>query len=147
MDDESKSLQAEIGRISERLGVPSIPVGRRTDDGLNIYIDEDGSYHFAYFDRGKLHLDRVGDLDDVLYWYCGGLASRQASKYVGDSRQSFIYQYEVLSKFNIDWAKRQVRETAAMFRNGQPEDIGLLLDIGEPLWVGCQPQRTSVACL
>jgi hypothetical protein len=44
-----------------------------------------------------------------------------------------LYEYEVLSRFNPEWAKRQVRELAAMFRDGQPEDLALLPDIGEPL--------------
>jgi len=131
--NKSEELQANLDRISQRLGVPSMPVGLRTNDGLNIYVDDDGLYHFAYFERGKLGFDRVGDLDDVLYWYCEGIVSTQASRHIGDRKQSFLYQYEVLSKFSPEWAKRQVRELAAMFRNGQPEDIALLPDIGEPL--------------
>jgi hypothetical protein len=51
----------------------------------------------------------------------------------GDRAERFKYEYEVLSHLNVDWAKRNVRETAAMFRNGQPEDIALLPDIGEAL--------------
>jgi hypothetical protein len=39
----------------------------------------------------------------------------------------------VLSNINVHWAKRNARETAELFRNGQPEDIALLPDIGEPL--------------
>nr|WP_232375008.1 immunity 63 family protein [Mycolicibacterium mengxianglii] len=133
LDDKSEELQLEIDRISERLGVRSMPVGLRTNDGLNVYIADDGSYHFAYFERGKLGFDNVGNLDDLLYWYCEGIVSSQASKYVGDRRQRFLYEYEVLSHFNPEWAKRRVRELAAMFRHGQPEDVALLPDIGEPL--------------
>ncbi|WP_024442656.1 hypothetical protein [Mycobacterium sp. UM_WGJ] len=110
-----------------------MPVGLRTNDGLNIFVDEDGSYHFTFYERGKLGFDRVGSLDDLLYWYCAGIVSRQASREVGDRRERFRYEYEVLSEFNIGWAKRNVRETAALFRNGQPQDIALLPDIGEPL--------------
>lgn len=47
--------------------------------------------------------------------------------------QRFNYEYQILSQFNVDWAKRRVRDLAAMFRNCQPEDIALLPDIGEPL--------------
>lgn len=40
---------------------------------------------------------------------------------------------ERLREFSVAWARRRVRELAAMFRNGQPPDIALLPDIGEPL--------------
>jgi hypothetical protein len=105
----------------------------RTNDGLNVYVADDGLYHYAYFERGKLGFDQVGDLDDVLYWYCEGIVSTQGSKYFGDRKQRFLYEYEVLSKFNTEWAKRRVRDLAEMFRNGQPEDLALLPEIGEPL--------------
>nr|WP_231384249.1 immunity 63 family protein [Mycobacterium sp. UM_WGJ] len=133
LDDKSNALQVEIDQLSEALGARSMPVGLRTNDGLNIFVDEDGSYHFTFYERGKLGFDRVGSLDDLLYWYCAGIVSRQASREVGDRRERFRYEYEVLSEFNIGWAKRNVRETAALFRNGQPQDIALLPDIGEPL--------------
>ena len=133
LDAKSEHLQVEIDRLSDKLGVRSMPVGLRTNDGLNVYVADDGSYHFAYFERGKLYFDRVGGLDDVLYWYCEGIVSHQASKHNGDRGQSFMYIYQVLNQFSTEWAKRQVRELAAMFRDGQPEDLALLPDIGEPL--------------
>lgn len=132
-EGESAALQAEIDRLSEKLGVRPIPVAFRTRDDLNIYVAEDGSYHFAYYERGKLGFDRVGSLDDLLYWYTEGVVTSQAAKLVGDRAERFEYEYQVLSRFNADWAKRRVRETAALFRNGQPEDIALLPDIAEPL--------------
>ncbi|WP_236734159.1 immunity 63 family protein [Mycolicibacter kumamotonensis] len=132
-DDKSRELQREIDRLSEELGVRSIPVGMRTNDGLNIFVADDGSYHFAYYERGKLGFDQVGDLDDLLYWYCEDIVTSQASKAVGDRAERFSYEYEVLSDFSVAWAKRRVRELAEMFRNGQAEDIALLPDIGEPL--------------
>jgi hypothetical protein len=132
-DDKSRELQREIDRLSEELGVRSIPVGMRTNDGLNIFVADDGSYHFAYYERGKLGFDQAGDLDDLLYWYCEDIVTSQASKAVGDRAERFSYEYEVLSDFSVAWAKRRVRELAEMFRNGQPEDIALLPDIGEPL--------------
>lgn len=132
-EGESNALQLEIDRLSEALGVRSMPVGLRTNDGLNIFAGDDGSYHFTFYERGKLGFDRVGSLDDLLYWYCVGVVSHRASGAVGDRRERFKYEYEVLSEFNVDWAKRNVRELAAMFRNGQPQDIALLPDIGEPL--------------
>ena len=90
-------------------------VGLRTNDGLNIYIADDGSYHFAFYERGKLGFDRSGSLDDLLYWYCESVITRQAAKRVGDRAERFKYEYQVLSHLNTDWAKRKVRETAAMF--------------------------------
>jgi hypothetical protein len=133
LEDKSAELQTEMDRLSEQLGVRPMPVGLRTNDGLNIYVADDGSYHFAFYERGKLGFDRVGSLDDVLYWYCEGVVTREAAKLVGDRRERFKYEYQVLSRFDIGWAKRRVRELAVVFRNGQPEDIALLPDIGEAL--------------
>lgn len=133
LEDKSAELQTEMDRLSEQLGVRPMPVGLRTNDGLNIYVADDGSYHFAFYERGKLGFDRVGSLDDVLYWYCEGVVTREAAKLVGDRRERFKNEYQVLSRFDIGWAKRRVRELAVVFRNGQPEDIALLPDIGEAL--------------
>lgn len=134
LGDKSAELQSEIDRLSEFFGVRSVPVGFRSNDDLNIYIADDGSYHFAFYERGKLVFDRSGTLDDVLYWYAESLVRSQAAKRVGDRAERFKYEYQVLSQLNIDWAKRNVRETAMMFRKyGKPEDISLLPDIGEPL--------------
>jgi hypothetical protein len=133
LNDKTAEFQVEIDRLSEKLDVRPMQVGLRTTDGLNIYIADDGSYHFTFYERGKLSFDRSGSLDDVLYWYCQGVVARQAAKWVGDRRERFKFEYQVLSHLNGDWAKRNVRDTAAMFRDGQPEDIALLPDIGEPL--------------
>lgn len=133
LDDKSAKLQSEIDRLSAKLDVRSMPVGFRTNDGLNIYIADDGSYHFTFYERGKLGFDRSGSLDDLLYWYCEGVVTRQAAKWVGDRKERFKYEYQVLSEFDIDWAKRRVRELADIFRAGQPEDIALLPNIGEAL--------------
>jgi hypothetical protein len=133
LEVKSAELQAEINRLSEKLGVRSMRVGLRTSDGLNIYVADDGSYHFAFYERGQLGFDRSGTLDDLLYWYTEGVVSSQAAKWVGDRAERFKYEYDVLSIFNVQWAKRNVRETAELFRNGQPEDVALLPDIGEPL--------------
>lgn len=133
LDDKSTELQAEIDRLSEMLGVRPMPVGLGKNDGLNIYVADDGSYHFTFYERGKLGFDRVGSLDDLLYWYTEGVVTHEAAKAVGDRAERFKYEYQVLSQFNVGWAKRRVRELAAIFRNGQPEDISLLPDIGEAL--------------
>jgi hypothetical protein len=133
LDDKSVKLQSEIDRLSVELDVRPMPIGLRTNDGLNIYIADDGSYHFTFYERGKLGFDQSGSLDDLLYWYCESVVTRQAAKWVGDRKERFKYEYQVLSEFDIGWAKRRVRELAAMFRDGQPEDIALLPDIGEAL--------------
>ena len=72
-------------------------------------------------------------MDDVLYWCCKGVVRSQAARSFEDRKERFLYEYQVLSHYNPDWAKRRVRELAAMFREGQPEDIALLPNIGEPL--------------
>ncbi|MGV0583150.1 hypothetical protein ABQE45_05310 [Mycobacteroides chelonae] len=133
LDAKSAELQAEIDQLSERLGVRSMPVGLRTKDDLNVFVDEGGRYHFAFYERGKLGFDQVGSLDDLLYWYCESVVTQQAARRVADRKERFKYEYEWLSEFSTDWAKRRVRELSAMFRNGQPEDVSLLPDIGEPL--------------
>jgi hypothetical protein len=78
-DDKSAELQSEIDRLSAKLDVRPMPVGFRTNDGLNIYIADDGSYHFTFYERGKLGFDRSGSLDDLLYWYCGDVHYRVKS--------------------------------------------------------------------
>jgi hypothetical protein len=133
LGDKSAELQTEIDRLSETLGVRSMRVGFQTNDGLNIYVADDGSYHFTFYERGKLGFDQSGSLDDVLYWYCEDVVTSQAAKLVGDRAERFKYEYQILSRFDVGWAKRRVRELAAIFRNGQPEDVSLLPDIGEAL--------------
>jgi hypothetical protein len=132
-DNKSSELQTELNRLADRLGVRPITVGLRTNDGLNVFVADDGSYHFTFYERGKVGFDRTGSLDDVLYWFCEGTVISRASKEVGDRAERFKYEYQVLSQFRTDWAKRRVRELAALFRNVKPKDIGLLPDIGEPL--------------
>jgi hypothetical protein len=129
----SGELQTEIDRLSNELGVRPMQVGLRTTDGLNIYVADDGVYHFAFYERGQLGFDQAGSLDDLLYWYCEGIVTRNAAKLIGDRAERFKYEYQVLSRFDTRWAKRRVRELAAVFRNGQPQDIALLPDIGEAL--------------
>ena len=109
-------------------------VGLRTNDGLNVFVDDDGTYHYTTYERGKLVWDDSGSLDDVLYWYCKGVVHSRGSREVGDRKERFLYEHQVLSHFNPDWAKRRVRELATFFRSiSKPKDIALLPDIGEPL--------------
>ncbi|MCV7214698.1 hypothetical protein H7J51_05290 [Mycobacterium crocinum] len=137
MDARSVDLQTEIDRIASQLGVRSMTVGLLTNDGLNIYMGDDGLYHFAFYERGQLGFDKAGSLDDVLYWYCEDKVSDDAAKW-SDRKQRFQYEYDVLARFDAEWAKRRVRELAANFRRrrpdeARPEGISLLPDIGEPL--------------
>ena len=128
-------LQSEINRLAAGLGVEPMTVGMptRKNDDLNIFVDDDGIYHYTTYERGKLVWDDKGTIDDVLYWYCKGIVRGQAAKSIEDRKERFLFEYQVLSHYNPEWAKRRVRELAAMFRNGQPDDIALLPDIGEPL--------------
>ena len=134
-DSKARELQAEISRLSEELGVRPITVGLplRTTDDLNIFVDDDGTYHFAYYERGKLGFERTGSLDDILYWYCEDIVGDRAAHEFGDRKYRFAHEYRVLSHYNPDWAKRRVRELAADFRANKPKDLALLPDIGEPL--------------
>lgn len=133
MEDKSRELQAEIDRLSAKLGVRTMPVGLLTKDGLNIFVAEDNTYHFTFYERGQLGFDKVGSLNDLLYRYCQSIITREASARVGDRKDRFRYEYDWLSELDAEWAKRNVRETADMFRRWKPQDIALLPDIGEPL--------------
>jgi hypothetical protein len=134
-DTKSRELQAEIDRLAERLGVRPMAVATPTvmDDNLYIFVDADGIYHYAYFERGKLGFDRTGSLDDALYWYCSGIVGRRASRDFGDRKYRFAAEYTELSRYNPEWGKRRIRELAAKFRANKPKDLALLPDIGEPL--------------
>ncbi|MDM2173639.1 immunity 63 family protein [Mycobacteroides abscessus subsp. abscessus] len=133
MEDKSRELQTEIDRLSAKLGVRTMPVGLLTKDGLNIFVAKDNTYHFTFYERGQLGFDKVGSLNDLLYWYCQSIITREASARVGDRKDRFRYEYDWFSELDAEWAKRNVRETADMFRRWKPQDIALLPDIGEPL--------------
>jgi hypothetical protein len=133
MDVRSQELQSHLDRLASRLVLKPIPVGFQTNDGLNVFVADDGQYHYCFYERGQQNFDDVGTLDDVLYWYAKGVVSSRSSREVGDRAQRFKYQFDVLSEINPDWGKRRIRELAAMFRTTQPEGIALLPDIGEPL--------------
>jgi hypothetical protein len=137
VDARSSELQAEIDRLAAQLDVRSMPVGLLTNDGLNIYLDDDGLYHFTFYERGQLGFDRAGSLDDVLYWYCQDRVADDAARW-SDRKQRFQYEYEILGRFSPKWAKRRVRELAASFRRHRPDEphpegVSLLPDIGEEL--------------
>jgi hypothetical protein len=133
LGDKCSRLQAEIDRPAEGLGVSPMTVGMptRKDDELYVFVDEDGTYHYTYYERGKLRFDKAGGLDDALYWYCSDVVSSLAG--FSDRRDRFLFEYQVLSHSNPAWGKRYVRELAAMFREYKPQDLALLPDIGEPL--------------
>lgn len=137
LDARSAELQTEIDRYAARLGTTPMPVGMRTNDGLNVFVDDSGTYHFAFYERGQLAFDHAGTLDDVLYWYAQSIVTDKAS-YISDRKERFRYEYDVLSDLNPEWAKRRVRELAAKFRQwepgvARPDDLNLLPDIGESL--------------
>jgi hypothetical protein len=48
------------------------------------------------------------------------VATNQAAKRVGDRAERFKYEYQVLSQFHIEWAKRNVRESAALSQKTLP---------------------------
>ncbi|BBZ34488.1 hypothetical protein MCNF_30930 [Mycolicibacterium confluentis] len=41
-NDKIDELQREIDRLSQQLGVRPVPVGLKTNDGLNIFVDDAG---------------------------------------------------------------------------------------------------------
>jgi hypothetical protein len=136
-------LQSEIDRIADTLNVPSrtVKVGvLLTNDDYNVFIDDGGKYHYSYFERGQQRFDRVGELDDVLYWFAEGLTQDIGSHYAAqhtaldhDFRSvMWARQYELLSGLNPDWASRRVRELADYLRSwGLDRDVELLPNIPE----------------
>lgn len=112
----ASEVQAEINRLPESLGVRRTRVGLRTRDDLNIHVADHGSYHFTFYEPGQPLFDRMGALDNILYWYTDGVVAGQAAKFVGDRAERFRYEFQVLSRFSILWTKRRVREHAAIFR-------------------------------
>ncbi len=137
LDAKSSELQNEIDRIAAQLGIRAMAVGLLTNDGLNIFVDQDGVYHFTFYERGQLGFDRAGSLDDLLYWYCQDRVADDAARW-SDRKQRFQYEYEILGRFSPEWANRRVRELAANFRRRRPDEphpegISLLPDIGEEL--------------
>ena len=136
-DARSVELQTEIDRLAGRLGATPMPVGMRTNDGLNVFVDDSGTYHFTLYERGRLGFDQAGTLEDLLYWYAQSIVTDKAS-YISDRKDRFRYEYDVLSGLSPEWAKRRVRELAAKFRQwepgvARPDDLNLLPDIGESL--------------
>lgn len=136
-DARSVELQTEIDRLAGRLGATPMPVGMRTNDGLNVFVDDSGTYHFTFYERGRLGFDYAGTLEDLLYWYAQSIVTDKAS-YISDRKDRFRYEYDVLSGLSPEWAKRRVRELAAKFRQwepgvARPDDLNLLPDIGESL--------------
>ncbi|OBG72323.1 MULTISPECIES: Imm63 family immunity protein [unclassified Mycobacterium] len=141
VDTKCSHLQAEIDRLAAALHVPSIEVGAiRRDDDYNVFIDSDGRYHFAYWERGRPNLDLVGELDDVLYWFAETFSSIVASGYAsrarGDGRDRrelwWAHQYQLLYRLDPVWAGRCVRELSEKLRGwGMPEAVQLLPDVPE----------------
>ena len=107
-DKNTNELQTEIDRLAERLEVRPMAVGLRTNDGLNIFVDDDGTYHYATYERGKLLWDDAGSLDDVLYWYCKGIVRGQAAKSFEDRKDASCSNTRYLAT-----TTRSGRETGA----------------------------------
>lgn len=136
--DPSRHLQDELNSLARQLGVRPTVVGMRSNDDLNVFVDDEGVYHYAYWERGKLSFDLTGSLDDVLYWYCEGHASTLGHRCNGERKQAFQFTHDVLASYDPRWAKRYVRELAGKMRQWHPQDqcpadLKLLPDIGEPL--------------
>jgi hypothetical protein len=140
-DDKTAHLQSEVNRLAAKLNVEPIEVGViLRDDDRNVYIDDDGGYHYDYWERGKQKFDDVGEIDDVLYWFAKDITLDKGSWYAArqvpraeDSRAvMWGRQYELLNQLNPRWGKRCVRETADELRGwGKDEDVKLLPDIPE----------------
>ena len=52
VDDKTAELQSEVNRLAEMLNAPPTKVGVvLKDDDRKIYIDDDGRYHYDYWER------------------------------------------------------------------------------------------------
>ncbi len=55
-------LQSEINRLAAKLNAAPVEVGViLKDDDVNIFIDDDGGYHYSYWERGRAKYDRVAE--------------------------------------------------------------------------------------
>jgi hypothetical protein len=134
-------LQSEINRLAAKLNAAPVEVGViLKDDDVNIFIDDDGGYHYSYWERGRANYDRVGEIDDVLYWFAEGITFEIGCSYSAKHSpqdQDFrillwARQYELLNELDPRWARRCVRERAEKFRAwGNDEDVKLLPNIPE----------------
>lgn len=142
MQDKAANLQHEIDNLAGLLGATPIRVNEQLiDNNLNISIDQDGNYHWSFWERGKPNFDDVTDnVDDILYWFAKSIAFDRASRYAAahrvrdqDSRVLlFAKEFDLLSELNPAWARRMVRETADKLRRaGLANDVRLLPDIPE----------------
>lgn len=141
INDRTAHLQAEINRLAAELNAEPVEVGAvLKNDDVNIFIDEGGRYHYSYWERNKPNFDRVGEIDDVLYWFAEGITFTIGGSYSAryraqneDFRRSlWAKQYELLNRLNPHWATRCVRETADLLRGwGKDEDVELLPNIPE----------------
>ena len=142
VEDKTAWLQSEIDRLAAKLSVKPIRVGVvLKNDDRNVYIDDDGMYHYDYWERGKQRFDRVGEIDDVLYWFAkditfdiggGAYSARHTSRTQNSRPVMWAKQYELLNQLDPRWAKRCVSETADWLRGwGKEEDLELLLEIPE----------------
>jgi hypothetical protein len=67
--------------LNQEVRCPPDTVGLRTNDGLNIFIADDGAYHFSFYERGKFGFGWSGNVDALLYWYCKDVATSQPKKW------------------------------------------------------------------
>ena len=140
-DDMAAQLQAEIIRLAATLNAEPVKVGViLKDDNVNIFIDAEGRYHYSYWERGRERFDRVGGIDDVLYWFAEGITASIGSGYAAkhcaenENHRKVMWakQYELLSWLNPRWGARCVRDLADKLRSwGLGEDVELLPDIPE----------------
>jgi hypothetical protein len=62
VDDTTAHLQSEINRTAATLNAEPVKVGvELTSDNVNIFIDDDGRYHYSNWERGSQNDDFVGD--------------------------------------------------------------------------------------
>lgn len=87
VDDKTAHLQSEVNRIAALLNAWPIQAGVvLKDDDRNIYIDDDGRYHYDYWERGRQKVDHVGDIDEVLYWFACDIAFDIGGSYAARHR-------------------------------------------------------------
>lgn len=142
MQDKAANLQHEITKLAGLLGATPISVNEQLiDNNLNISIDQDGHYHWSFWERGKPNFDDVTDnAEDILYWFAESTLFDRASRYAAAHRSPdqdsrvllFAKEYDLLSELDPAWARRMVRETADKLRRaGLANDVRLLPDIPE----------------
>ena len=82
VDDKAAHLQSESNRLAAKLNAEPVKVGVLLDnDNLNIFNRRWRQVSLQLLGaRSRPNFDRVGEMDDVLYWFAEGITHASCSR-------------------------------------------------------------------